>query len=192
MCLNFPPSVSILICSQVIGRESKEIVWHMKRLNDYGILWNVQMFPETPTRNTKKPSAVVTLSVAGLGFFFFFFLLIFIVQAGSFETSLNKLQRSSARKILSVVPFTGLFEELENKKLKSTKLKFPVYYFADWTIYYFDFVQRKRNRSRNCLLSENVTNCRNNLIKAKSYLFESVNWVTELINNGQRSWTFRV
>lgn len=124
--------------------------------------------------------------------FFFFFLLIFIVQAGSFETSLNKLQRSSARKILSVVPFTGFFEELENKKLKSTKLKFPVYYFADWTIYYFDFVQRKRNRSRNCLLSENVTNCRNNLIKAKSYLFESVNWVTELINNGQRSWTFRV
>ena len=90
-----------------------------------GILWNVQMFPETPTRNTKKPSAVVTLSFAGLGFFFFF-LLIFIVQAGSFETSLNKLQRSSARKILSVVPFTGFFEELENKKLKSTKLKFPV------------------------------------------------------------------
>ena len=84
------------------------------------------MFPETPTRNTKKPSAVVTLSVAGLGFFFFFFLLIFIVQAGSFETSLNKLQRSSARKILSVVPFTGFFEELENKKLKSSKLKFPV------------------------------------------------------------------
>lgn len=81
------------------------------------------MFPETPTRNTKKPSAVVTLSFAGLGFFF---LLIFIVQAGSFETSLNKLQRSSARKILSVVPFTRFFEELENKKLKSTKLKFPV------------------------------------------------------------------
>lgn len=80
------------------------------------------MFPETPTRNTKKPSAVVTLSFAGLGFFF----LIFIVQAGSFETSLNKLQRSSARKILSVVPFTRFFEELENKKLKSTKLKFPV------------------------------------------------------------------
>lgn len=83
------------------------------------------MFPKTPTRNTKKPSAVVTLSFAGLGFFFFF-LLIFIVQAGSFETSLNKLQRSSARKILSVVPFTRFFEELENKKLKSTKLKFPV------------------------------------------------------------------
>ena len=81
------------------------------------------MFPETPTRNTKKPSAVVTLSFTGLGFFFF---LIFIVQAGSFETSLNKLQRSSARKILSVVPFTRFFEELENKKLKSTKLKFPV------------------------------------------------------------------
>ena len=83
------------------------------------------MFPETPTRNTKKPSAVVTLSFAGLGFFFFF-LLIFIVQAGSFETSSNNLQRSSARKILSVVPFTRFFEELENKKLKSTKLKFPV------------------------------------------------------------------
>lgn len=82
------------------------------------------MFPETPTRNTKKPSAVVTLKFAGLGFFFF--LLIFVVQAGSFETSLNKLQRSSARKILSVVPSTRFFEELENKKLKSTKLKFPV------------------------------------------------------------------
>lgn len=86
------------------------------------------MFSETPTRNTKKPSAVVTLSFyLSAQAFFFFFLLIFIVQAGSFETSSNKLQRSSARKILSVVPFTRFFEELENKKLKSTKLKFPVY-----------------------------------------------------------------
>lgn len=124
MCLNFPPSVSILICSQVIGRESKEIIWHMKRLNDYGILWNVQMFPETPTRNTKKPSAVVTLSFAGLGFFFFF-LLIFIVQAGSFETSLNKLQRSSARKILSVVPFTGFLKNSRIRNWNQLNWNFP-------------------------------------------------------------------
>lgn len=80
------------------------------------------MFPETPTRNKE----------ALRGSYFeicrprLFFLLIFVVQAGSFETSLNKLQRSSARKILSVVPSTRFFEELENKKLKSTKLKFPV------------------------------------------------------------------